>query len=43
MKHESQLHGFVTNANGIRIRSVAIDPKGKKIAVASEQVFSCYC
>lgn len=40
MKHETQLHGFITNANGVRIRSVAIDPKGKKIAVASEFVFA---
>ena len=40
VKHESQLHGFVTNANGVRIRSVSIDPKGKRIAVASECVSS---
>ncbi|KAF5351668.1 hypothetical protein D9756_007710 [Leucocoprinus leucothites] len=39
VKHGSQLHGFVTNANGIRIRSVSIDPKGKRIAVASDELF----
>ncbi|KAF9447940.1 hypothetical protein P691DRAFT_730511 [Macrolepiota fuliginosa MF-IS2] len=38
VKHESQLHGFVTNTNGIRVRCVAIDPKGKRIAVASDEV-----
>jgi chromosome transmission fidelity protein 4 len=38
MKHDTQLHGFLTNTNGVRIRSVTIDPKGKKIAVASESV-----
>ncbi|KAL9708702.1 DNA polymerase alpha accessory factor Mcl1 [Leucoagaricus gongylophorus] len=39
VKHESQLHGFVTNTNGVRIRSVSIDPKAKRIAVASDELF----
>ncbi|EKM80549.1 hypothetical protein AGABI1DRAFT_126609 [Agaricus bisporus var. burnettii JB137-S8] len=39
VKHDTQLHGFVTNTNGVRIRSVAIDPKGKNIAVASDELF----
>lgn len=42
VKHGTQLHGFVTNTSGIRIRSIAIDTRGKKIAVASESVFP-YC
>ena len=35
-KNKNQLRGLVTNANGLAIRCVAFDPKGKKLAVTSE-------
>jgi chromosome transmission fidelity protein 4 len=35
-KDRGEMVGLVTSANAVPIRSVAIDPKGKRVAVASE-------
>jgi hypothetical protein len=38
MKGSSDLDGLVVSAAGVPIRCVAADPKGKRVAVASEYV-----
>ncbi|KAL0956736.1 hypothetical protein HGRIS_002856 [Hohenbuehelia grisea] len=38
LKDKGQLDGHVTTANGVPIRCVAVDPKGKKVAVASDEL-----
>jgi hypothetical protein len=35
-KDRGEMVGMVTSANAVPIRCVAIDPKGKRVAVASE-------
>ncbi|KAF9462340.1 hypothetical protein BDZ94DRAFT_1322712 [Collybia nuda] len=38
-KDRSELLGLVTSAVGVGVRCVAIDPKGKRVAVASDELF----
>lgn len=42
VKDRSDLDGLVTTTAGIAIRNIAFDPKGKRVAVASECVRSLY-
>ncbi|KAF8893373.1 hypothetical protein BD779DRAFT_1436150 [Infundibulicybe gibba] len=37
-KNEKDLDGLVTNTNGVAIRCIAIDPRGKTVAVASDDL-----
>lgn len=36
MKDKGQIDGLVTSAKGVPVRWLALDAKGKKVAVASE-------
>ncbi|TFK53583.1 WD40 repeat-like protein, partial [Heliocybe sulcata] len=38
LKDETVMEGLVTSGNGAAIRSLAIDPKGKRVAVSSEEL-----
>ncbi|KZT29190.1 hypothetical protein NEOLEDRAFT_1057404 [Neolentinus lepideus HHB14362 ss-1] len=37
-KNATEMEGLVTSGNGAAIRSLAIDPKGKRVAVSSEEL-----
>ena len=39
-KDRNEMNGLVVNTAGVAVRSIAIDPKGKKVAVTSECVES---
>jgi chromosome transmission fidelity protein 4 len=41
-KNKPELEGLVTGVAGVSIRSVAADPRGKRVAVTSEYVFSSF-
>ncbi|KAG6829482.1 hypothetical protein H0H92_004363 [Tricholoma furcatifolium] len=36
IKHRAELTGHVLDANGVAIRALAVDPQGKRVAIASE-------
>ncbi|KDQ57598.1 hypothetical protein JAAARDRAFT_193900 [Jaapia argillacea MUCL 33604] len=38
-KGKNDLEGLITTANGVSIRSLAVDPEGRRVAVASEESF----
>lgn len=37
-KDRNEMNGLVVNTAGVAVRSIAIDPKGKRVAVTSEYV-----
>jgi len=41
VKDKGELDGLVTSSIGVPVRCVAIDPKGRRVAVASEYVINC--
>lgn len=43
MKDKGELDGLVTSSIGVPVRCVAIDPKGKRVAVTSECVHQWPC
>lgn len=38
---KAQFNGLVMSAAGASIRCLAVDPSGKRVAVASECVYTC--